>query len=94
MVGEGDAVGESDGDVEKLEEEEEAYRVSYEDAGEVVWDCNEFPLSAGDGERGVGGSEEVKDEREGMLEEELWEGVRVPYPGDEELDADDCEESS
>lgn len=36
MVGEGDAVGESDGDVEKLEEEEEAYRVSYEDAEEVV----------------------------------------------------------
>lgn len=52
------------------------------------------PRSAGDGERGVGGSEDVRDEREGMLEVELWEGVGVRLPRGEGLDADEGEDSS
>lgn len=94
MEGEGEAVGESDDEVEEMEEGEEACWVSCEDGNEVVWDGGEFPLSAGDGERGVGGSEEVNDEREGILEVELWDGVKVSCDGDEELDTDDCEDSS
>lgn len=93
--GEGEMDGESEGegDVEEMEEEEEACLVSREEASEVA-DClrSAWPLSAGDGERGVGGSEEVRDEREGMLEVELCEGVR--RAGGEGLDADEREDSS
>lgn len=67
--------GESDGegDVEDMEEDEEVCLVSCEDIGEDAWDClsSACPLSSGDGDRGVGGSEEVKELREGMLEVEL-----------------------
>lgn len=42
----------------------------------------------------MGGSEDVNDESEGILEVELRDGVRVPCNEDEELDADDCEDSS
>lgn len=89
-MGNGEVVSESDGEGEV--EDDEASRVSCED----VQDClsSECPLSAGDGERGVGGSEEVKDMSEGMLEVELSEGVRVPPDGDEELDEDDHEDCS
>lgn len=74
MEGEGETDGESEGEgeVEDMEEEEEACLGSCEEAGEdedCLWSA--CPLSAGDGERGVGGSEEVREEREGMLEVEL-----------------------
>lgn len=74
IEGEGEIDGESEGEgeVEEMEEEEEACLVSCEEAGEnedgLMTAC---PLSAGEGERGVGGSEEVREEREGMLEVEL-----------------------
>lgn len=95
MVGKGEAVGESDGEgeVEEMEEEDdEASRVSCEH----VRDClsSECPLSVGDGERGVGGSEEVKDMSEEMLEVELSEGVSLPRDGGEELDEEGREDSS
>lgn len=92
--GEIDGESEGEGEVDEMEEEEEeACLVSCEDAGEDE-DCLRiaWPLSAGDGERGVGGSEEVREEREGMLEVELWEGVR--RAGGEGLDADEKEDSS
>lgn len=41
--------------------------------------------SVGDGERGVGGSEEFKDERDGMLEDEQWESGGVRRAGGEGL---------
>lgn len=96
---EGERVGESEGEgeAEEREDREEACLVSWEDAGEDVCDClivSGWPCSAGDGERGVGGSEEVKDESEGMLEVELWEGVRVRLDGGDELDVDEREDSS
>lgn len=55
-----------------MEEDEEARLVSCEEAGDDG-DClrSACPLSAGDGERGVGGSEEVREERDRMLEVEL-----------------------
>lgn len=97
MEGEGEIVGESEGDgeLEEREEEEEACLVSCEVVGEdedCLWSA--CPLSAGEGERGVGGSEEVREEREGMLEVELWEGVGVRWTGGEELDADERKDSS
>lgn len=98
MEGMGEIDGESDGEgeVEESEEAEEACLVSCEDAGEDVWDClrGVWPPSAGDGERGVGGSEEVSEDSERMLEVELWEGVRVRWVGGEELDVDEREDSS
>lgn len=97
MDGEGEMDGESEGEgeVEEMEEKEEACLVSCEEAGEDD-DClsSACPLSAGDGERGVGGSEDVREEREGMLEVELWEGVGVRRVGGEGLDADEREDSS
>lgn len=68
MEGEMDGESEGEGEVEDMEEEQEAW----EEAGENE-DClgSACPLSAGDTERGVGGSEEVREEREGMLEVEL-----------------------
>lgn len=73
--------GEREGEVEE-EEEDEAFLVSWVDAREdedCLWGvCS---LSAGDGERGVGGSEEVREERDGMLDVELWEGVGTRRTG-------------
>lgn len=79
---EGEIVGENDGngDTEEREEEEEACLVSCEVAEEVE-DCL---WRAGEGERGVGGSEEVREDRDGMLDVELWEGVGVRWAGGEE----------
>lgn len=79
----GEIVGEKDGDgdTEEGEEEEEACLVSCEVAEEVE-DCL---WRAGEGERGVGGSEEVREDKDGMLDVELWEGVGVRWAGGEEL---------
>lgn len=89
--GDREGVGESDGEseVEDMEDEEEACLASCEEADETE-DClrRACPLSAGDGERGVGGSEDVREEREGMLDVELCEGVGVRRGGGEGLDAD------
>lgn len=95
-MGEIDGESEGEGEVEESEEAEEACMVSCGDASEEVWDClsGVCPPSAGDGERGVGGSEEVSEDRERMLELELWEGVRVRRVGGEELDVDEREDSS
>lgn len=97
MEGQIDGESEGEGEVEEMEEEEEACLVSCEEAGEDV-DClgTACPLSAGDGERGVGGSEEVREEREGMLEVELWEGVGVGVrrAGGEGLDVEESKDSS
>lgn len=73
---EGEIVGESEGDgeVEEREEEEDSCLVAGEDEDSLWSAC---PLSTGEEERGVGGSEEVREEREGMLEVELWKGVGV-----------------
>jgi len=93
MEVEGEIDGESEGEseVEEMEEEKDACLVSCEDEDGPRSAC---PRSDGDGERGVGGSEEVREEREGMLEVELWEGVGVRRAGGEGLDADEREESS
>lgn len=93
--GEGEIDGESEGESEakETEEEEDACLASCEEAGESggglkgARPLSSRPLSAGDGERGVGGSEEVREEREGMLEVELCEGVGVRRAGGEGLDA-------
>lgn len=97
IEGEGEIHGESEGegDVEEVEEEKEACLASCEEAGENKDGLRSAcPLSAGDGERGVEGSEEVREEREGMLEVELWDGVGVRRAGGEGLDADEREDSS
>lgn len=97
MEGEGEIDGEreGEGEVQDMEEGEEAYLVSCEEADEDE-DClrRACLLSAGDGERGVGGSEEVREERDGILEVELWEGVGVRRAGGDGLDADEREDSS
>lgn len=87
MEGEGDIDGEGEG--EDIEEEEEACLVSCEEAGEDEVCLMSTCLSAGDAERDVGGSEELREEREGMLEVELWEGVGARWAGGDGLDADD-----
>lgn len=93
--GEMDGEREGEGETEEDEDEDEDGLVSCVEVCEgedfVRGVC---PRSAGDGERGVGGSEDVRDEREGMLEVELWEGVGVRRPRGEELDADEGEDSS
>lgn len=43
---------------------------------------------SGEDDRGVGGSEDVSEDRDGMLEVELWDGVGVRRRG-EELVGDD-----
>lgn len=86
MEGMGEMDGDSEGEVEEREEAEEACLASCLSG---VW-----LLSAGDGERGVGGSEDVSEDSEGMLEVELWEGVRVRRLGGDELDVDEREDSS
>lgn len=84
--------GETDGE---REEEEEACLVSCEEPAEDDH-CLKSPcvLSVGDGERGVGGSEEVREKREGMLELELREGVGVRRAGGEGLDVEEREDNS
>lgn len=87
--------GECEGVGEAEEEEEEDGLVSCVEVCEVGdFVMGVCPRSAGDGERGVGGSEELRDEREGMLEVELWEGVGVRRPRGEGLDVDEGEDSS
>lgn len=95
MEGGGETAGESKGEAEEREEEEEAWPVSCEEAGEDE-DClrSACALSPGNGERGVGGSEEVREEREGMLEVELCDGVGVRQAGGEGLEADEWKDSS
>lgn len=44
---------------------------------------------SGDDERGVGGSEDVRDDRDGMLDVELWDGVGVRRRGEGFDDGDD-----
>lgn len=96
MEGVGEIVGEREGDGEvgeRDEEEEEACLVSCAgEHGEGLYSV--CPPSAGEGERGVGGSEEFSEMREGMLEVELWDGVGVRWERGEELDTDEREDSS
>lgn len=77
MEGVGEIVGEheGDGEVGEREEEEKEEEACGGEHGEGLHSV--CPPSAGEGERGVGGSEEFTDMREGMLEVELWEGVSV-----------------
>lgn len=79
---EGETAGENEGegDAEEREEEEEGCLASCEAAEEA----GEWLRRAGEGERGVGGSEEVREDRDGMLDVELWEGVGVRRAGGEE----------
>lgn len=97
MEGGGETVGESEGEgeYEEREEVDEACLVSCEGEG-VDEHCRRsaWPLSAGEGERGVDGPEEVRDERDGMLEVELWEGVGARRAGGEGLEVDEREDSS
>lgn len=44
---------------------------------------------SGEDERGVGGSEDVREDKDGMLDVELWDGVGVRRRGEELDDADD-----
>lgn len=44
---------------------------------------------SGEDERGVGGSEDVREDKDGMLEVELWDGVGVRRRGEEFADGDD-----
>lgn len=98
MGGEGEMDGEREhGEEEEVleEEEEEECLISWIEAGEDGdCLCSTCPLSAGDGERGVGGSEDVREEMDGMLELELWEGVGVRRATGEELGAEDREDRS
>lgn len=84
--GGGEMGGDSDGQGE-VEEDEEPRRGSLTELDDLV--C----ALSGDEDRGVGGSEEVKDEREGMLDVELWDGVGVLRKG-EEPDKEDWGERS
>lgn len=43
---------------------------------------------SGEDERGVGGSEDVREDRDGMLEVELWDGVGVRRRGEELVEED------
>lgn len=70
--------GEMDGEGEA--EEDEEWRVS------VTWDLDS--VLSGEDERGVGGSEDVREDKDGMLDVELWDGVGVRRRG-EELDEED-----
>lgn len=70
--------GEMDGEGEA--EEDEEWRVSVTQGLESVL--------SGEDERGVGGSEDVREDKDGMLDVELWDGVGVRRRG-EELDEED-----
>lgn len=91
MEGVGDIVGEV-GERDEEEEEEAGLASCDGEHGEGLYSV--CPPSAGEGERGVGGSEEFSEMREGMLEVELWEGVGVRWDRGEELDTDESEDSS
>lgn len=52
---------------------------------EEDFDC----VRSGEDERGVGGSDEVREDRDGMLDVELWDGVGVRRSGEEVDDGDD-----
>lgn len=82
--------GEDEAEVEEEEQDEGdrtcdrsswAEAVDAEDVCRLSMDTE----SMGDGERGVGGSEEFKEERDGMLEEEQWESGGVRRVGGEGL---------
>lgn len=99
IEGVGETVGEREGDGEVGEREEEDEEACLASCGVEASEHDEglrcvCPPSAGEGERGVGGSEEFSEMREGMLEVELWEGVGVRWDRGEELDADEREDSS
>lgn len=44
---------------------------------------------SGEDDRGVGGSEDVREDKDGMLDVELWDGVGVRRRGEEFDDGDD-----
>lgn len=92
--GEMDGERDGDGDTEDTEEDEEACLVPSEDGDGETCLGKGWHLSTGEGERGVGGSEEFKEESDKILEVELWEGVRVRREGGEELDVEEREASS
>lgn len=91
-VGETGDERERDGEVGERGEEEDEEACLASCGGEGLH-CA-CPASAGEGERGVGGSEEFSEMREGMLEVELWEGVGVRWDRGEELHGDEREERS
>jgi len=85
-----DEVEEDEAEVEEDEQEEgdrTCDRASWAEEAEAEDVCrlSMDAESVGDGERGVGGSEEFKDERDGMLEEEQWESGGVRGAGGEGL---------
>lgn len=80
---EGEIVGENDGDGDAGEEEEEGEACLV--SGEVAEEVEDCLWRAGEGERGVGGSEDVSEDSDGMLHVELWEGVGVRWAGGEGL---------
>lgn len=88
MEGVGEIVGEREGDGEVGERDEK------EEEEACLASCGGEHGAAGEGERGVGGSEEFSEMREGMLEVELWEGVGVRWDRGEELGTDEREDSS
>lgn len=97
MEGAGEVVGdrEGDGEVGDRDEKEEEEACLASCGGEHSEGLHSVcPPSAGEGERGVGGSEEFSEMREGMLEVELWEGVGVCWDSGEVLDTDEREDSS
>lgn len=71
--------GEMDGEGEADEDEEWRDSVT-EDFDSVL---------SGEDERGVGGSEDVREDKDGMLDVELWDGVGVRRRGEELDDVDD-----
>lgn len=76
IEGVGETVGEREGDGEVGEREEEDEEACLASCGGEASEHDEglrcaCPPSAGEGERGVGGSEEFREMREGMLEVEL-----------------------
>lgn len=83
IEGQGEKHGEREDTEEEEEVEEDASLVSCEEVDDEDEEC--LMSSGGDGERGVGGSEEVMEEREGMLEVELWDGFGST---EDRLDAD------
>lgn len=100
IEGVGEIVGEREGDGKVGErEEEEEEEACLASCGSEASEHGKglhcvCPPSAGEGERGVGGSEELSEMREGMLEVEPWEGVGVRWDRGEELVVGEREDSS
>lgn len=67
--------GEMEGEGEAEAEEDEERRDS------VTKDLDS--VLSGEDERGVGGSEDVSEDKDGILEVELWDGVGVRRRGEE-----------